>query len=594
MNLTPALLKLFAPVVAVALCLAPPINLPTRSQAVEKTPAERTSPPVFDEVADEVGLKFRHYNGMTGKLYLPEIMGSGGALFDFDNDGDLDVFLVQGTVLEPGSNPGTTLFPWRASGSPRGRLFRNDLVVGRDGSSALHFTDITEKSGIVATGYGMGVAVGDINNDGWPDLYLSNLGSNQMYLNQGDGTFTDVTKKTGTDDPRWSTSAAFFDYDRDGWLDLMVVNYAEFSVERSPTCYAATSAKDYCTPRAFRAPGNRLFHNKGNGAFEDVTPTARVEKEFGHGLGIVTADFDGDGWIDIYVANDGDPNQLWINQKNGTFKNEALLAGAAVNREGKAEAGMGVDAGDFDGNGTEDIFVTHLMDETNTLYTNLGKALFEDRTREAGLGLPGRRFTGFGTLFFDYDNDGWPDLLVANGAVQLLPELVRKGDPYPLGQPNQLFHNDGKGKFVEVSDQAGEAFQLVEVGRGAAFGDIDNDGDTDVLITNNNGAARLFLNQVGKRNHWLGMRLVDKERHRDMLGAQAEIVVSKNNILWRRARTDGSYLSANDPRVLAGLGNVAHVEAVRIHWLDGSVEEWKDPLVDRYTTLERGTSGSKK
>jgi hypothetical protein len=593
MDLIPALLKLFATVVVIALCLAP-INLPKRSRAFEKTTAERASPPIFDEVADKVGLKFRHYNGMTGKLYLPEIMGPGGALFDFDNDGDLDVFLVQGTVLETGTNPSSTLFPWRGSGSPSGRLFRNDLVVSKNGSSALHFTDVTEKSGIAATGYGMGVAVGDINNDGWPDLYLSNLGSNQMYINHGDGTFTDVTKKSGTDDSRWSTSAAFFDYDRDGWLDLMVVNYAEFSVERSPTCYAATSAKDYCTPRAFRAPGNRLFHNKGNGAFEDVTPTARVEKEFGHGLGIVTADFDGDGWIDIYVANDGDPNQLWINQKDGTFKNEALLAGAAVNREGKAEAGMGVDAGDFDGNGTEDIFVTHLMDETNTLYTNLGKALFEDRTREAGLGLPGRRFTGFGTLFFDYDNDGWPDLLVANGAVQLLPELVRKGDPYPLGQPNQLFHNDGKGKFVEVSDQAGEALQLVEVSRGAAFGDIDNDGDTDVLITNNNGVVRLFLNEVGKRNHWLGLRLVGKENRRDMLGAQAEIVVSKNNTLWRRARTDGSYLSANDPRVLVGLGNAVHVEAVRIHWPDGSVEEWKDLLVDRYATLEKGTSGSKK
>jgi hypothetical protein len=593
MNLLPALFKLFPAVIVFLLCFAS-INLATRSQPVEKMPAERASLPIFDEVADKGGLKFLHYNGMTGKLYLPEIMGSGGALFDFDNDGDLDVFLVQGTVLEPGSNPASTLFPWRGSGSPSGRLFRNDLVVGRDGSSALRFTDITEKSGIMTSGYGMGVAVGDINNDGWPDLYLSNLGSNQMYLNQGDGTFTDVTRKSGTDDPRWSTSASFFDYDRDGWLDLMVVNYAEFSVERSPTCYAATSAKDYCTPRAFRAPGNRLFHNKGNGAFEDVTPTASVDKEFGHGLGIVTADFDSDGWIDIYIANDGDPNQLWINQKDGTFKNEALLAGAAVNREGKAEAGMGVDAGDFNGNGTEDIFVTHLMDETNTLYTNLGKALFEDRTREAGLGLPGRRFTGFGTLFFDYDNDGWPDLLVANGAVQLLPELVRKGDPYPLSQPNQLFHNDGKGKFVEVSDQAGEAFQLIEVGRGAAFGDIDNDGDTDVLITNNNGPARLFLNQVGKRNHWLGLRLVGKESRRDMLGARAEIVVSKNNVLWRRARTDGSYLSANDPRVLAGLGKVVHVDAVRIYWPDGSVEEWKDPLVDRYTTLEKGTSGGKK
>jgi enediyne biosynthesis protein E4 len=548
---------------------------------------------IFKEVAESAGLKFQHYNGMTGKLYLPEIMGSGVALFDFDNDGDLDVFLVQGDVLEPGRKPGNTQFPWRGSEPPRGRLFRNDLVIGKDGSRTLKFTDVTATSGIVAEGYGMGVAVGDINNDGWPDLYLTNLGSNQMYLNKGDGTFVEVTKKSGTDDPRWSTSAAFVDYDRDGWLDLMVVNYANFSVANSPTCYAANTAKDYCTPRAFRAPGNRLFHNKGNGEFEDVTASAGIEKEFGHGLGIVTADFDGDGWIDIYVANDGDPNQLWINQKNGTFKNEALLAGAAVNRDGKAEAGMGVDAGDFDRNGTEDIFVTHLMDETNTLYTNLGKGIFEDRTREAGLGMPGHRLTGFGTLFFDYDNDGWPDLLVANGAVQLLPELMRKGDPFPLGQPNQLFHNDGRGKFVEVSDQAGDSFQLLEVSRGAAFGDIDNDGDTDVLLTNNNGPARLFLNQVGNRNHWLGLRLISKEG-RDALGAQVEILISKNNVLWLRARTDGGYLSANDPRVLAGLGSAASVEAVRIHWPDGTIAEWKEPPIDRYATWKEGTSPPKK
>src|SRR5207253_7911018 len=217
----------------------------------------------------------------------------------------------------------------------------------------------------------------------------------------------------------------------------------DFAVAGSPTCYAETTVKDYCGPRSFRPVGNKLLRNKGDGTFEDVTATAGIANEFGHGLGVITADFDGDGWMDIYVANDGDPNQLWINQKNGTFKNEALLAGAAVNRDGMAEAGMGVDAGDFDGDGSEDIFITHLMEETNTLYVNLGRAKFEDRTREAGLGLPGSRLTGFGTLFFDYDNDGWLDLLVVNGAVRLL-QLVRKGDPFLLGQPNQLFHNNGK------------------------------------------------------------------------------------------------------------------------------------------------------
>ncbi len=544
--------------------------------------------PIFSEVSDQTGLRFRHYNGMTGKLFLPEIMGAGGALLDFDNDGDLDVFLVQGSTLESGDQPARTLFPWIGPGDLRSRLFRNDLVVDKDGNRSLHFTDVTEKSGIVANGYGMGVAVGDINNDGWTDVYVTNLGPNRMFLNKGDGTFAEVTAKAGTDDSRWTTSASFFDYDRDGWLDLMIVNYADFSAGNSPKCYAGTSAPDYCTPRAFRAPGNRLFHNKRDGTFEDVTVAAGVSKEFGHGLGIIAADLDYDGWVDIYVANDGDPNQLWINQKNGTFKNEALLAGAAVNRNGQAEAGMGVDAGDFDGNGTDDLFLTHLMDETNTLYLNLGKGLFEDRTREVGLGMPGRRYTGFGTLFFDYDNDGWLDLLVTNGAVQLLPELMRKGDPYPLGQPNQLFRNSGKASFVEVMNDLPAEFTLNQVGRGAAFGDLDNDGDTDVLITNNNQPARLFMNQVGNQNHWLGLRLWSKTG-RDDLGARVQVTVTKDIVQWRRARTDGSYLSANDPRVLVGLGNNRSVGSLRVYWSDGNIEDWKNVSVDRYTKLSENT-----
>jgi hypothetical protein len=545
--------------------------------------------PVFDEVAENVGLKFRHYNGMTGKFFLPEIMGAGVGLFDYDNDGDTDVYLVQGSVLEPADKTGGTMFPWRDAVSPRGRLFRNDLQIDKSGRRTIQFSDVTEKSGIVATGYGMGVATGDINNDGWTDLYLTNLGSNQMYLNKGDGTFVDVTKNSNTDDSRWTTSAAFVDYDRDGWLDLMVVNYADFSSANSPNCYASTTARDYCTPKVFRAPGNRLFHNLGNGKFADVTSASGVDKEFGHGLGVISTDFNDDGWPDIYVANDGDPNQLWLNQKNGTFKNEALLAGAAVNRDGKAEAGMGVDAGDFDANGTDDIFITHLMDETNTLFMNLGEAMFEDRTRESGLGMPGRRFTGFGTLFFDYDNDSWLDLLVVNGAVQLLPDLVRKGDPFPLGQPNQLFRNTGKASFVEVIDEAGANFQLLEVGRGAAFGDIDNDGDTDVVVTNNNGPVRLLLNKVGSRNQWFGLRLVSADGGRDLLGTKVEIVNANKPVLRRRARTDGSYLSANDPRVLVGLGKLASIDAVRVRWPDGSSAEWKNPPLNRYHTWRQGT-----
>ena len=582
MNVMRAVVKIFALSIAAGLCLNPTHYL-IFAQSEAKTEF------VFDEVAEKVGLKFTHYNGMTGKFFLPEIMGAGAALFDYDNDGDLDVYLVQGSVLEPADKPGGTLFPWRDPISPRGRLFRNELQRDKYGVATIRFSDVTEKSRIVVTGYGMGVAVGDINNDGWSDLYLTNLGSNQVYLNKGDGTFVDVTRSTNTDDQRWSTSASFVDYDRDGWLDLMVVNYADFSPANSPNCFASTTARDYCTPRVFRAPGNRLFHNLGNGKFADVTAASGVEKEFGHGLGVISADFNDDGWPDLYVANDGDPNQLWINQQNGTFKNEALLAGAAVNRDGKAEAGMGVDAGDFDANGTDDIFITHLMDETNTLFMNLGDALFEDRTRESGLGMPGRRFTGFGTSFFDYDNDSWLDLLVVNGAVQLLPDLMRKGDPFPLKQPNQLFRNTGKGGFTEVIGEAGPSFRDLEVGRGAAFGDIDNDGDTDVVVTNNNGPVRLLINNLGKRNPWLGLRLVSKDGGRDLLGTKVEIVSPDKSVLRRRARTDGSYLSANDPRVLVGLGKVARIDVVRVRWPDGSVAEWKNPPLNRYHTWKQGT-----
>ena len=592
MNYTSTILKLCLPVIAAALGLAP---IASSGQSKGGTPrAPRASHTFFDEVAEQAGLKFRHYNGMTGKLLLPEIMGAGAALFDFDADGDLDVFLVQGTVLGEGDKPERTLFPWAERGQPRGRLFRNDLSVAKDGQPLLKFTDVTEQSGIQATDYGMGAASGDVNNDGWPDLYLCNLGPNRLYLNNGNGTFTNVTERAGADDRRWSTGAAFVDYDRDGWLDLVVVNYADFNAANSPACYADTTAKDYCGPRSFRAPGNRLLRNKGDGTFEDVTARTGFGREFGHALGVVSADFDGDSWPDIYVANDGDPNQLWMNRKNGAFVNEALLAGAAVNRDGNAEAGMGVDAGDVNNDGTPDIFVTHLMEETNTLYVNAGGATFEDRTREAGLGLPGSRLTGFGTLFFDYDNDGRLDLLVVNGAVRLLQELARKGDPHPLGQPNQLFHNEGGQKFLEVSGYAGATFRLAEVSRGAAFGDVDNDGDTDVLVTNNNGPARLFLNRIGNQNHWLGLRLIGRKANRDMLGARVEVVVAPKQVLLRRARTDGSYLSSQDPRVLVGLGAAQRVQAVRVRWPDGVTEEWKDLPADRYLTLKEGTSAAKK
>ena len=558
----------------------------------------QTPAPIYKEISGESGLDFTHFNGMTGKMYLPEIMGSGAAFFDYDNDGDPDVFILQGKVIEPKVLPDKTIFPWKESEPPAGRLFRNDLTIEKDGTRTMRFTDVTKKSGIVADGYGFGAATADINNDGFTDLYVCNFEANKLFLNNGDGTFTDITLKSKTDDPRWSIGASFFDYDRDGWLDLMVINYARFDIENQPKCYSLTSARDYCGPKSFELAGNSLFRNKGDGTFENVTVSSGISADFGHALGVIAADFNDDGWLDVYVANDGDPNQLWINQKNGKFENEGLLSGAAVSWEGKSEASMGVAAGDFNQDGTEDLFITHLMEETHTLYKNAGDAFFDDITPRSRVGLPDSRLTGFGTYFIDYDNDCLLDIFVANGAVKLIKVIDRPGNTttfdrrFPLGQLNQLFRNNGNETFEDISGKAGDVFSLFEVSRGAAFGDIDNDGDTDILVVNNNGKARLLLNQIGAKNHWLGLKLIGKDGKRDALGAKIEVFINEKNILRRRVRTDGSYSSAHDPRVLVGLGKNEQIEKVRVIWTSGKIEEWKNPPVDKYLILTEGSAAT--
>lgn len=555
------------------------------------------SQPNFVDIAEQSGLNFTHFNGMTGKLYLPEIMGSGAAFLDYDNDGDLDVFIVQQRVLEPNVQLDKTMFPWKNSESPTGKLYRNDLEIEKNGTRTIKFTDVTKTSGIIADGYGFGVASGDINNDGFVDLYICNLGANKLFLNNGNGTFTDISTSSKTEDERWSVSASFFDYDRDGFLDLMVVNYGIFDVEKTKViCYSPTTAKDYCGPKAFQTAGNSLFRNKGDGTFENVTVSGGIDKEFGHALGVVAADFNDDDWTDIYVANDGDPNQLWINLKNGKFENQGFLSGAAVNRQGRAEASMGVDAGDFNQDGTEDVFMTHLMDETHTLFKNTGEAMFDDVTTLSQIALPGKRLTGFGTAFFDYDNDSFLDIFIANGSVKniggiKIPENAKFFEElFPLGQPNQLFRNQGNEQFEDVSDKAGEVFGFYEVSRGAAFGDLDNDGDTDILVVNNNGKARLLLNKIGSRNNWLGLKLIGKDGKRDALGSKVEVFINDKKQLRRRSRTDGSYSSAHDPRVLIGLGKSEKIEKVRITWASGKIEEWKNLSINKYNTLREGSA----
>ena len=556
----------------------------------------------FTDRAQEAGIDFVHFSGASGQLYVSEVLGPGAAMFDFDDDGDLDVYIVQGRMLHPGAAIDPATAP--SEGAPPGdRLYRNDLVAHADGTRTLRFTDVTEGSGLYARSYGMGVAAGDVDNDGRVDLYRTALGPNQLFRNNGDGTFTDVTGQAGVGDPRWSVSASFADLDRDGWLDLFVGNYVDHRLDApQPECFTRTGERDYCGPSAFASVPDRLFRNRGDGTFVDVTAAAGVAREYGAALGVAAFDADGDGWTDVYVANDGEPNQLWMNRGNGTFTNGALLAGAALNDSGRTEGSMGVDAGDFDGDGDDDLFMTHLTRETNTLYVNDGLGLFEDRTAMMGLGAPSLAYTGFGTAWLDFDNDGWLDLLVVNGAVQgshrrfaggRAPDAPAGASGAPaLDQPNQLFRNLGNGRFDEVTRRAGPVFGLSEVSRGAAFGDIDNDGDVDVLVTNNAGRARLLINEVDNRDRWIGLRLVGGAGRRDMLGARVG-VFRDGPPLWRRVRADGSYASANDPRVLVGLGDAAAVRRVRVVWPSGREEDWTDLPVDRWLTLEEGTGGSR-
>ncbi len=576
------------------------------SAACSQPPANSTSGAKNDAAAAEwftdqahaAGLDFTHFNGMSGHFYYPEIMAPGIALFDYDNDGDLDVYVTQGQPL--GSDPALAQAA-AARGPLKDRLFRNDLVVNADGTRTIHFTDVTEQSGINLQTYGMGVAIGDFNNDGFPDIYRTGLNGAVMLRNNGNGTFTDVTKETGAADPNgWGVSATFFDYDRDGWLDLFVGNYLIYSLAGDVQCESVTGRRDYCPPNSYRAQPSHLFHNRGNGTFEEVTAKALIGGAYGPALGVSAADFNNDGWIDLYVANDSQPNQLWINQHNGTFKDTAFLAGAAVSGAGQAEASMGVDAGDIDNDGDEDLIVTNWLDQMNVLYVNDGMGNFEDRRATSGLGAPSLAKTGFGAGWFDFDRDGLLDLFVANGGVATIEALARARDPFPLKMTPQLYRNMGAGRFEDVSSRAGAVFKIADVGRGVAFGDIDNDGDTDILVANDNGQLRLLVNHAANQNHWIGLRLVAHVRSvrlqadqiRDMVGARVQIIRDGAPTLWRRAHADGSYASSNDPRVLVGLGPSTAAPRVKVTWPSGKVESFANAPIDRYTTLVEGT-GSK-
>jgi hypothetical protein len=533
----------------------------------------------FSDRAQATGLDFVHVNGMTGEYYLAEIMAPGVGMFDFDSDGDLDVYAVQGQPLQKGAQ----------RPSAQDRLYRNDLQVRSDGSRTIRFTDVTERAGLIPRSYGMGVATGDIDNDGWTDVYLTRLGADALLKNNGDGTFSDIFTAAGLTDPGWTVAASFLDFDRDGWLDLFVSTYLRYSIETDGKCVGPTGARDYCNPQNYPALPGRLFRNARNGTFQDVTVTSGVAKEYGPALGTLAFDANNDGWIDIYVANDGSENQLWLNRRDGTFANGALLAGLAVNGDGRPEGSMGVDAADFDNDGDEDVLITNLSGEGSTVYANDGGGAFQDVAAAVGVRSKSLPYTGFGAAWIDADNDGWVDILTVNGAIQAIQALADGGDRFPFHQRKQLLRNLGNGRFDDVTMTAGSVFGLSEVGRGASFGDVDNDGDVDVLVANNNGRMRLLVNQLGNRRRWLGIRAVSGEG-RDALGALVGIVSKEGVTRWRRVRADGSYASANDPRVLFGLGESQDVARVRVRWPSGRTDERPLTATNQWLTLQEGAA----
>jgi hypothetical protein len=492
---------------------------------------------------------------------MPEIMGAGAALLDYDGDGDLDVFLVQSGSLE------------NLSSGPGNRLFRNDLIP----TGKLKFVDVTDEAGLRFSGYGMGAATGDFNNDGRVDLLVTNFGPNVLYLNLGNGKFKDVTAespgvlKAGD----WSTSASFFDYDRDGWQDLMVLSYVDFTIKGNKKCSGPAGEPDYCTPVAYRALPATLFHNE-HGRFVDVTARAGVDKARGPGLGVAAVDVNKDGWLDLFVANDTAANHLWMNRRNGTFVEAALEDGVAYGEEGQPKAGMGVAAGDYDNDGDEDLLVLNLMREGASLFRNDGKGFFSDvslASRIHALSLP---YTGFGVDWFDFDNDGCLDAFFANGAVTLREQS--QGSRY--AEQNLLLRNPcSGGPFEDVTAQAGEVMRLVEVSRGAAFGDIDNDGRVDILLTNNNGPVRLLHNE-SRAGAWLSGKVSPP-------GACVGLFRSGQPTLWRRSHTDSSYLSASDPRVHFGLGGSTKIDKLVVEWPDGTRQEEPGPAANREVSIGR-------
>ena len=507
----------------------------------------------FVDATAEAGIAFKHINGATDRKFYLETMGSGAAFLDYDNDGDLDLYIVNGAPL-----PG-----FEAAGPPKNILYQND------GNGV--FTDVTAAAGVGDTSYGMGCVAADYDNDGDPDLYVTNFGENLLYQNNGDGTFTNATAHAGVGNgQKWSSSCAFVDYDHDGNLDLYVVNYLAYDVAKDRKRYNPRGRRIYSNPQVYAGISDTLYRNNGDGTFTDLTKQANVYNNDGKGLGVTCGDYDNDGRIDIYVANDTTPNFLYRNVGDGRFVDIAPFAGAAYNEHGVAEGGMGVDFGDYNNDGALDIFVTNFSNETNTLYHNTGGGALIDFTNIAGLGEASFLKLAFGTKFFDADNDGALDLFVANG--HLYPT---ESDALEYAQTDQLFINTGDGAFIDISEGSGEYFSIRRVGRGAAFGDYDNDGDTDIFVVNLNQEGVLLRNEGGNKHNWLMIKTVGVKSNRDGIGARVE-VVTRSHAQVKEVQAGSSYLSGHDLRLLFGLGTETKAETVKITWPGGAEQTLVD------------------
>jgi enediyne biosynthesis protein E4 len=531
----------------------------------------------FTDIAAKAGLTMSNvFGGKDTKKYIIETTGTGVAIFDYDNDGWPDIFLVNGTTLEG--------YPAGSSSAPSNHLYRNN----HDGT----FVDVTTKAGLTATGWGQGVCVGDYDNDGWDDLYVTYYGKNRLYHNQN-GVFTELAGDSGVSGTAkaWGTGCAFVDYDRDGLLDLIVANYVDFDVSTAPAPGERASCvwkgvPVMCGPRGLPGSKNILYHNLGKGKFEDVTAKAKIDQTSGHyAFSVSTLDFDDDGWPDIYVACDSTPSILYHNNGDGTFTDVAVTAGAAYNEDGREQAGMGSTIGDYDGDGRLDIFKTNFSDDTSTLYRNNGNGTFDDVTFSADLGLY-TRYLGWGTMFLDFDNDGWPDLLLVNGHVY--PEVDKQNLGSSYEEPRILYHNNGDKTFSDISAHAGPAITAVHAGRGLAVGDLWNDGRISAVISNMNAPPSLLVNQLRSPNHWIGINTVGTKSNRNGIGARVTVKAGAR-VMVDEVRSGSSYDSNSDMRIHFGLGTATKIDSIQIRWPSGLTERFEQLSIDSIHTLKEGS-----